>query len=507
MSARAAPVLAILALLLAVAVRLPGIGNPPRDIHHVRQSDTSSIARNMAREGIDLLHPRIDWAGSDGGTVESEFPLYNAAVAVGWPATGSVPRAGYVWARLLSVLAWGLGGIGLWSWVRRRLDGPALAYVALYALSPLGIVFSRNIQPDAFAAALLVLGLERADAASDHPRAWGKVAAAGLLCGLAIAVKGTTAFFAPLLPMLLLLRAGGPGPIGAAVASALAVLPAAAWYWHAHVHLGVDGASFGVWGAGAGKWGSVSAWLDPGTWRSIVGTFGVHGATPIGLAALAVGVARVEQERELRPFVFALGAAVVSAVLVAEGFRIHSYYQLIWLPFVSVVAGAGAIELYRRVRDESAGGAARVLAIGLAVVLGGWTLLAGRGFVQEAVRVDARIGATAPAVSAFVPPGATILVVDRHPQSLLYAMDRRGFHRTGTDMSEVLELKEAGAEYVFISGSAPDQGRGLLAQLNDSEEALARGSDWLLFRLRSAPPPAPAPIATGALGDDDDSGR
>lgn len=505
MPSRPTPVLAVLVILLAIAVRLPGIGNPPQDIHHVRQSDTSSIARNMAREGIDLLHPRIDWAGANAGTVESELPLYNAIVAAGWPSTGSIPRSGYMWARAVSIAAWAIGALALLLWVRRRLPGPALIYLAVYLLSPLGIAFSRNIQPDALAVALMLLALERADAASDRPGAWGSIVAAGVLGALAIATKGTTAFFVAMIP-LLLMRAGGPGVAGATTASALAVLPAAAWFWHAHATLGADGASFGLWGGEVAKWGSFGVWLDPATWRSIGGTLVVHAATPLGLGAALVGASQVRHEPELRPFVLALGAAALSAVLVAQGFRIHNYYQLTWIPFLSVVAGAGTLELVRMVREEPRRGQP-ALAVGLAVALGGWSALAGRTFVEDATKIDVRINATAPAVSAFVPPGGAVIVVDRHPQSLLYAMDRRGFHRTGITMSEVLSLKEIGAEYIYVSGTAPGQGRGLLPQLNDSEQALARGADWLLFRLRDAPEPEAAPLASGSAGDDDDSAR
>jgi hypothetical protein len=348
--------------------------------------------------------------------------------------------------------------------------------------------------------AFLLLALERADAASDRPRAWGSIVAAGGFAALAIAVKGTTAFFVVLVPVLLVMRAGGPGMLGAAVASGLAFVPAAAWYWHAHAHLGVDGASFGVWGGEAGKWGSVRIWLDVGTWRSILGTLVVHAATPLGFAAAVLGASRMRREPELRPFVLAGAAAVVSALVVAQGFRIHNYYQLAWLPFVSVLAGAGAWAVIQRVGDR-AGAVERALVLALAIALGGWSILAGRGFVQKSLEIDPRMGATAPIVAAFVPPEAGIIVVDRHPQSLLYAMDRRGFHRTGTTMREVLQLQFLGAEFIYVSASASAQWMGLVAHLVDTEVALARGYDWWLFALRDRGPVGALPAVDSS--DDD----
>ncbi len=497
MSARAVSVLAVLGLLLAIAVRLPGIGNGPQDIHHVRQSDTSSIARNMARHGIDLLHPRIDWAGPDAGTVESELPLYNALVALGWPAQGAVPRGGYVWARLISVAAWLLGGVALALWVRRRLPGPLVPYLVLYGLSPLGIAFSRNIQPDALAVALLLVALERADAASEQPGISAAAVAAGVFGAAAIAVKGTTAFFVLLAPVLMLSRAGGAATAGASVTAAVALAPAAAWYWHAHVHLGAEGASFGVWGGEAGKWGSFGVWLDPLTWRSIAGTYVVHTATPLGVAAAAVGLGAASRERELRPFAWALGAAALSALAVTDGYRIHSYYQLPWIPFLSVVAGAGFLEL--------AGHPKRNVALAAAAVVGLWSALAGKAFVQEATAIDYRITAAGAGLAAFVPPGEALLVVDDHPQSILYAVDRRGYHRTSASMREVLTLKALGADFVVVGEGAARRSGGLLVQLRDGERAVARTDDWILYELRGPPDPVAAPMATGG-GDDDDSG-
>ncbi len=491
---RPRPHLVILAMLVvaAIALRLPGLGNPPQDAHHVRQSDTASIARIMARDGVDLLHPRIGWAGPSAGTVESELPLYNALVALGFPDEGPVTRAGYAVARSISVLAWLVGGIALWLLLRRRFEGSAAPYLALYAFGPLAVVFSRTIQPDALSVCLLLLALERADAAggaTGRGRAVGALLA-GLLLGVAISVKATIAFFAPVVLLLLVTRAGGVGPALASGAGLLAAGLPAAWYWHAHQHLGVDGASFGIVGAGAGKWGGPAIWLDPLTWRGIGGTFVMHTATPLGCAFLVLGLRRVRHEPELRPWVAGLGAAGLCAVIATRGVWLHNYYQLAWVPFASVVVGAGVVEGLRLWRVG--GNARRAALVAGVLVLGGPTLLAGKAMIENGRRIDPRIRTIAWTINALVPEDAAVVVVDVHPQSILYAADRTGFHRTELAWPELLRLREAGAEYLSLSAAAGYYDAGLQANLREQRRELARANDWVLFDLRdrAAPPEA-----------------
>lgn len=484
----------VLLLLLAVGLRLPGLANPPVDIHHVRQSDTASIARNMAREGIDLLRPRIDWAGPDAGTVESEFPLYSALVALGWRVTGTHGNWTWVWARGVSLAAWLGGCLALLLWARRRLPGPWWAYAVLYALSPLGVAFSRNVQPDAVAVCLMLASIERADAASDRRglAAWAWLSLSGLLGAGAIAIKGTV-----LLPVLVgagivAVRRRGPSRVGAAVLAILAVAPAAAWYWWAHTVLGQDGATFGILGSAAHKWGNPGLWTDPGTWRSIGGTFVMHAATPIGLAALLPVASELRSGRaDLRPFALALAVGLLTVPVVAEGFALHDYYQLPLLPFLSVLAGAGGLAAARWLMHAEVSPVERAVPVVGALFLLCWSALAGAGYAGRALLPDPRIEATGTALQMLVPPGRTLVVVDRHPQSILFAADRRGFHRTRTTMEEMVWLRDAGADFLFLSATSPTFGdQGFVEQMDSAFRPMARSTDWLLYwlqpRLRDA---------------------
>jgi len=135
----------LLLLAVGLGVRLWGVTHAPLDGHHVRQTDTASMARIMCREGIDLFYPRIHWAGLGAGTVESELPLYAALTAASWRQANARCTCNPVWPRLLSVALWLLGGVALAWWARRRLNGPVWPALVLYTLSPLAVVFSRSI--------------------------------------------------------------------------------------------------------------------------------------------------------------------------------------------------------------------------------------------------------------------------------------------------------------------------------------------------------------------------
>jgi len=486
----------LLLAALALAPRLSGLSSPPVDSHHVRQADTANIARNMLREGVDVLHPRIDWAGPAGGYVESELPLYAASVALLWRALGEDYRPDPTWPRLISILCWLLGGLVLLALVQRRLRGPPWVYLLLYAFSPLAIVFSRNIQPDPMAVLLLLIAVERADAGADRdgPSAWLGALVAGLVLGLAIAAKGTLALFLPLLPAILWARRRPAAAPRVALALLPAVLIPALWYWHAHTTLGAEGASFGLWGASAHKWGGPALWFDLTTWRAILGSLVAETLSPLGLILLVRGGFIARRNPELRMFVFGVLLLAIGCVVLAEGFALHDYYQLPLVPFASVLCGAALVDAAKRLAQWGAlsnrvrGGLA--LSALLLVII---SLQIGAGFYGQSLRRDLRVEEVSRGAAAMLPRQRSVVVADRHPQTVMYAIDRRGWHRTRLPPRELRKLQGLGAEYLLLTDTvaefrAPEMHDYLrLAAVRE-----ASGPGWVLYWLRPAPPLRPA---------------
>ena len=489
-------------VVIAVSLRLPGLSSPPVDAHHVRQADTASIARNMMREGIDVLHPRIDWAGPEAGYVESELPIYAAMVGGLWRALGQDYLPDPTWPRLLSILCWLLGGMVLLSLVRRRLRGPPWVYLLLYAFSPLALVFSRNIQPDALAVLLLLVAVERADAAAEPKPGpfWATGLLAGFALGLAIAAKGTMALFLPLIPFLWLVRRGR----AALPVLLLTLLPALVvptlWYWHAHEVLAAEGASFGLWGKSAHKWGTPTVWFSLATWRAIFGAAAAETLSPLGVILLCRGAFIARRTPELRLYVVAVLLLAAGSVVLAEGFRLHNYYQLPLVPFASVLCGAALVDAARRLAQW--GALSGRMRAGIAVTVLLVTVLSlqvGRGFVSQSLQRDTRIEELSLGVAAVLPRRQSVVVVDQHPQTVIYAIDRRGWHRTRLPARELRKLQGLGAEYLLLTDTTPEfREPGMHDYLRLAAVRVANGPGWVLYRLRPAPPLRPtSPAKSG----------
>lgn len=472
-----APVLVL--ALVGLSLRGWGIDQLPVDAHHVRQADTAWMARLMVEQGVDLLHPRVGWAGPLAGPVEAELPLYPALVAGVW-SLGAGPLSPVV-PRVLSLLAWLIGGLALLRLLRRHLsEQPPVLGLLVYAFAPLAVLQSRAIQPDALALCLWLWGLERADAARGRI---GSLLLAGGLLGVGAACKAPLLF---LLPAALLAAWPRDGAVSWGGLAALA-LPALglplAWMAWAHGVLGVDGAVIEDWSAGSGRWTSAAALVSAARWRAVLGMVVGGALTPVGTALAALGLGSSLQSVLGRvALAGALGTAAY-ALTALPAASTHTYDLTMLVPFGSVLVGLGILEARRVLAGD--GTPSLRLALGAALVGAlGWTAVAGPGLVRAGLQPDQRLLDTASEVTAVLPRGMAAVVVDRHPQTLMYLLDQRGWHRTALDPSDLGRLRILGAEALLVTESSAtwadrDRMRDLLAPY----PLVAKGEGWTLLRL------------------------
>jgi hypothetical protein len=219
-------------LLAGLAIRLPGLFEPPLAFHATRQYHSAILARSYALDHLALgPAERVAAAQAAVGQPVLEPPIIEHLAAVAYRVAG---RESLVLARLISVIAWIGGAAALW-WLTAQLFGrrPAAiaAALAVFLFLPFSIPASQAFQPDALMTALTVLTLA---AAVHHDHRRGPAALALLtVCGLAaILIKPMAVFFVvPAILVLAVCRSGlVRGTLFTGAWTVLAAVPAVIWY-------------------------------------------------------------------------------------------------------------------------------------------------------------------------------------------------------------------------------------------------------------------------------------
>ena len=143
-------------LMLFFIIRLWGIQDPPLEISHSwRQSLTSMMTRNLAKNDFQVLSPEIDSAGEKSGVIGSEFPAFNI-IPAGFSRFFGFQH-GY--GRLLNLI---VTTLGIWAFYKIicEMESPKAAFFSgMMLLFSCWFAFSRKNMPDTFSASLVIIGL------------------------------------------------------------------------------------------------------------------------------------------------------------------------------------------------------------------------------------------------------------------------------------------------------------------------------------------------------------
>jgi 4-amino-4-deoxy-L-arabinose transferase-like glycosyltransferase len=459
-----------------LAIRLVGIDEPLIDQQAWRQADTAAIARNFYLEGFELLRPRVDWRGTSSGVVETNFPAYPYLVACLYALTGGV----HEWlARALAAVFSVATAIPLYAMGRRLSPGPWLARLAaaLYLVLPLSWFFGRAVLPEALMILLSVSTLWGMQYWLEAPSRWRFMIATSL-AGLVFAVKIPTLYLGFPLVALALARYGWAFLRRPSLwlFLAMAVLPAFFWYTHAIDLFQETGLSFGIFGStGYDKWDHTLL-LSQDFWWTLGGRFGFAVLTPVGAVLMVAGVLGLWQTPSLgreRWYLYAwLGALLAYLLLVPEGNRKLHYYQLPFVPMVSLFAAAPlAALLGEPVMGKVGAHLGRlgqwrrwvVLALLVAVVFASAhqvddyrrpaTYDYYRTCLAAGEALAAKLPATALVVVGDLDDNAEAVARAQSP-TMLYYLQRKGWQITPDEFSaQTLErLAAQGAEYFVVPG-------------------------------------------------------
>lgn len=418
--------IALLALLVAAALKVTTLNQPLTENFAWRQTQTAWTARIYHEQGIDLLYPQVPVHGPP-WYFGFEFPLFQAMGAIlmdlGLPTDLAMRTLGLATFLLTGWLLFGL---------IRRLAGPvaALATLLAFLFSPFGLLWGRTslIEYLATAAAVgfLWMGVQWLDdrRRSDYALAMG----AGLV---ALLVKITTGAFY-LLPLLFYRPAEGSVRDRWLPLAALITVPAAAgraWIaWTDALKASSPATVFQTSGQMMDfNFGSLAMRWDPEVLSPIAA------ALLIGLGGFALilwlpmALARL-RGCEQWPFFTALfvSAIVLPPIILTPLYSTQNYYPAAISPALAALSGLGVGWAWER-RSNVVG------RLGLAggIALWAFALILTRDLWLEAYRpvVDRDRSLEAAAfIRERTEPGDWVVVDGRFwDPTVLYYADRRGY--------------------------------------------------------------------------------
>lgn len=322
---------AVLMIVGSIIVRLPTLAQPLTEAHWFRQTQTAYTAVLFARDGIDLLNPKLPVLGPP-WEVPFEFPLFQAIASV--PITMGVPAE--IALRGTTLIAFALTGALLWLILARHAGSRAAVFgLGAFLFSPLAMLWSRasliEFIPTAGALAFVwgVLEWRRSGRSS-----WWFLALFG--AAIAVLVKPTTAAFY-LAPAVFVLPVRSKA-IASVLLIAVPSILGLAWTIHADAIKAASPFTANLTSSALSGWnfGSLAQRLDAGEWATILSRVGfILGGivlVPVGLAARG------------RPAVLTLwfAAAAVAPILVFFNlYLVHDYYLTAVAPAFAALFGIG----------------------------------------------------------------------------------------------------------------------------------------------------------------------
>jgi hypothetical protein len=409
-----------LALLVYLALHVPGITQAPNGFHRWREADTATVAENFARQDAAIWRPRVNRFNRGTDIVGMELPAYNYAVSLLYRVFGFA----HLWARLLSaagglVLALGVGALAR----AYRADASTqrlAAYVA--AFSPLVVFYSMKIQPDVWAAALTVWSVV-------HFRVWveangrRRALAAALLLAVAGGIKPTY-FFAGLPMLWTLVRVRGARGILSPSAWAVAVLalaPAFAWLHYARGLTETYGWDYFY--LGGDMLTEMAGVFDRRFYQNLFLTWPIEMAVGVPAFLFAAWALYRERARETtRLSVVWIGGCFVVFVLAAGHCAApHDYYYLTAVPAFALLAAAG----FRAALDASRAWLRR-FAVTVLVILP----VASYGRIRQRLEPGIDFARVRASATSQLPPRTLAVAIDETPGTLLYDTGLKGWQVT-----------------------------------------------------------------------------
>lgn len=414
-------------LIAGFTVRLYKVENPIADWHSWRQADTSSVSRNFAKDGINMLRPTYDDISSiqtgifnPEGYRMVEFPIYNAVHATLFNTFGHFSLE--VWGRILTSLIALSTAVFLYLLAKRYYGSMVGLFTAFfYLFLPFNIYFTRVILPDPLGVLFAVSGLYF----------YGiNFVISGLLFALAFLQKPFFAVYLfPLIPDLIK-KENLRKNLAFIFLSFTPFL-----LWRAWISQFPEGIPFYSWAFNGDR-----IRFHPAFFRWIFGErIGILILGVWGLVPFIYGIIKKQNERFHLYFISGMLAYLV---VVATANVRHDYYQILIIPAVSLCLAIGSTWLFKNSKI--------ILFISLfTMFLIGWDRI--KPFYQINHPELMEVGKI---VDEALPKDSQIVIPYNGDTAFLYQTKRKGWPAVDDSIDHIIEK---GADYyVSLDQGSPD---------------------------------------------------
>ena len=480
-------IILVITLLVGILVRTYKIDSPIADWHSHRQADTSSVTKLYYQNGVDILHPKYHdlsnvQSGQDNpnGYRMVEFPIYNVITVNFSKISGlNIDLSGRIIAISLSIASAIL--IFLFCFKTTHLFLPSYLSLFVFLFLPINIYYSRTILPEPAAVFFMLLAMYLF---TDH------IFLSAIALALSILIKPYTAiilfpFFASsifiyqkkyfnpknivklfvfglvtLVPFLLWRKWIGQFPEG---------IPKSDWL----LNNGVT-TTFPVWFHGYNlsflnklvafrphwfQW----LFLERIT-LLILGGFGI--------VPLFLGTVFKKNHSQKYVFSFILGI-LLYFIIIAQGNIQHDYYQVLILPFISIICGFG---YYYALKFTYSSRLLSIIVISLIFIFStyfSWTKVSPNYQIGHPAIVSAGL-----AVQQLVPKNSLIIAPYNGDTALLFQTGLSGWPTEIYDIPAIIKAHPQ-TEIYFVSVNFDGYTNSIIPQY----KTIIKNNDYIILKL------------------------
>lgn len=343
----------IISLLIGLTLRLYKFNSPIADWHSFRQVDTVSVTKNFLINGVDFLHPTYhDLSSTQSGKDNPkgyrmvEFPIYNLLSMATQKITNlNVDQASRITSIVLSISTALI--IFLWVYSITHLFTPAIFSMLVFLLLPFNIYFNRTTLPENAAVFFMVLSL--------YLQKINPIIAS-ISLGISALIKPFTLILAGPISLYLLLKTKKfkhNSAIRLLIYGAITLIPL--YLWRQWINQYPEGIPASAWLLNFSDKPIFPQWykghnldflnsllfIRPYWWRWLI----LERITILilgGLGVIPLFLGLVYKKNYINTINFlSLLSIFLYFVIVPGGNIQHDYYQILIIPFISIITGCG----------------------------------------------------------------------------------------------------------------------------------------------------------------------